>query len=81
MTGQYDQGKQEMPVVVRINNRNKRSRGVEDVPIPCLRACLLSKTLEWHPQPSQMVLMYTLKVKYILKCFANCSPQVIRKPL
>lgn len=44
MTGQYDQGKQEIPVLVGMNDSNKKSGGVEDVPTRCLRACLLSKT-------------------------------------
>lgn len=70
-----DHEKQEIPVLVGINNSNKRSGSVEDVPIRFLKVCLLSKTLESHPQPSQMVLTYTFKVKYILKCFANCNPR------
>lgn len=74
MRGQYDQGKQEIPVLVGINNSNKRSRDVEDVPICCLRPYLLSKTLEPHPQPSQIYLMYTFKVKHILKGFASSNP-------
>lgn len=38
MIEQYDQGKQEIPVLVGINNSNKRPGGVEGVTILCLRA-------------------------------------------